>query len=394
MEGWLIQSIIKNKKVEIFFQPIVSINRQKIFGVEALIRGICENGEYISPYTLFTEAKKDGLTLELDKLARKKALEKFKTLYEKDEHLILFLNFESSLITDDFSGNDFDFNDRAKSLGIPPSNIALEIKEDEIVSDAGLYKFCSLYRERGFNIAMDDFGVGSSSFDRLTIVKPDIIKVDISIIKDVHQNHTRKEILKAITNMSRNIGARVLAEGVEKEKEILECMKIGINTYQGYWFDRPQKDINLNLEEKILKTGKNFKTERVKEQLQKVKLHKRGEKLACKIEKNLKGSVSRLNHELLETDDMIEAIYVIDLDSAKQIGDTIILTGHRNLYEPTGHGEDHSFKEYYYLTKESKNDIYLTEKYVSYASGNMCRTFAKKAVLDGRETILCLDIID
>lgn len=386
----LIQDILEKESIEIHFQPIVSVRRQRVFGLEALLRGFY-NSKEVSPYILFKEAKEQGLALSLDKLARRTALKKFADIHKKFPDIILFLNFESTLIDENFSGKEFDFQDKCKALGIPPKNIALEVKEDEISSNEGLNKFCNLYRDLGFNIAIDDFGVGNSSFDRLSIVKPDIIKVDRSILQDIHKNHIKQEILKAITNMSKNIGARVLAEGVEKKEEILEAMTMGISTYQGFWFEKPKNIFENTLQEKILHIANETKVNKVKTIEKREKILGDAEKISDGIFEALSLNMENLNRDLLKLHDSIEAIYIIDSNSAKQIGETIIDSDVKSMYEPTKSGDDHSFSDYYYITKGSERGVSLTPLYVSYASGNMCRTFAKRYKV-GCDSILCIDI--
>ena len=95
----MIDKIIENRLIQIHFQPIVSIRTKSIFAFEALCR--CSyNNQVIPPDLLFKLAKQNDLLLELDILARKKAIEKFLEYYKKNNDLILFLNFESSLLND------------------------------------------------------------------------------------------------------------------------------------------------------------------------------------------------------------------------------------------------------------------------------------------------------
>ena len=91
--------------------------------------------------------------------------------------------------------------------------------------------------------------------------------------------------------------------------------------------------------------------------------------------------------------DDIEAIYLIDVLTSKQLMDTIIQKSENELFLASCDGEEHFLKEYYYITLETKQGIYLSQRYISYATGNICKTFAKKIFLNQKEYILCLDII-
>ena len=88
----------------------------------------------------------------------------------------------------------------------------------------------------------------------------------------------------------------------------------------------------------------------------------------------------------------LEAIYLIDAKTSKQINDTIIENSN-DRFKPSKAGEEHYLKNYYYITLESKQGIYITNKYISYASGNICKTFARKFELEDNSYIICLDII-
>ena len=83
---------------------------------------------------------------------------------------------------------------------------------------------------------------------------------------------------------------------------------------------------------------------------------------------------------------------MIDVDSSKQIHDTII-DNKNERFTPSKDGDEHYLKEYFYITLESKQGIFLSPNYVSYASGNICKTFAKRFELKNKSYIICIDIV-
>ena len=89
----------------------------------------------------------------------------------------------------------------------------------------------------------------------------------------------------------------------------------------------------------------------------------------------------------------IEAIYLIEALSSKQIHDTIMDNTVENCLKPTKHGDEHLLKEYFYITMESKKGTFLSKKYISFATGNLCKTFAKTFDISQHSYILCLDIV-
>lgn len=395
----MIEQIIENENVDIYFQPIVSIRTKIVYAFESLTR--CSfNGQNLPPDILFNLAKEKNLNMQLDEMTRNKAIKKFYKYYLDNKDLILFLNFESDLI------NNFDVNEAGNSfietimtLNIPFKNFVLEIKEDEISNTHALEKFCQRYKSLGFSIALDDFGTGSSNFHRINLIRPDIIKIDRSLFTDVKNNQINKEVVKAISKMSHNLGIRVLAEGVEDEDAICLGMKLLINLYQGYYFCKPANEIkkseNEKVAQKILDIGKLFKKRTLDGINKKRTVINQYDLISnSMIEKFEKEEQvhKMLEEEFLKYED-IEAIYLIDTKSSKQINNTIMNKGIKELFKPSNHGDEHFLKEYYYITLESKQGIFLSQKYISYASGNICKTFAKKFSVEEESYILCFDIV-
>jgi len=394
----MIDKIIESSLIDIHFQPIVSVSTKTIFALEALTR--CEyNNQNIPPDLLFKMAKQNNLLLELDILARNKAIKKFLKYYKKNNDLILFLNFESSLLNDLESFEKINsFLETIIELKIPFKNFVLEIKEDEISNTEVLNKFCKQYKKLGFYIALDDFGTGSSTFDRINLIRPDIIKIDKSLFKDF-ENQINKEIVKAIAKMSHNLGIRVLAEGVEEEQIICASLKSLINLYQGFYFSKPKAYIDNNdmekIEEKIIYIANIFKEKNIKTLNDKRKFITTYDQMITKIISqinSLDSFILSLKKSILIYEN-VEAMYLIDAKTSKQVYDTFIIKNINDRFKPTKDGFEHYLKEYYYITLESKKGIFLSQKYISYATGSLCKTFAKKFTVSNKEYILCIDIV-
>lgn len=390
-----------NKRIEVYFQPIISIKDKKIFAVEALVRGFDKNNSVITPNILFSEAKEKNIVDKLDNYIRTKAIEKFKIYYEQNNNLLLFLNFESSVI-EKSKNQDFNlqFLKEVETLNINKNNIVLEIKEDTICDINALNIFCQKYKNLGFIIAIDDFGTGYSSFDRLAIIKPDIVKIDRSLISNIQNNYINTSILKSIVDISNKIGALTLAEGVETKEEILLCMKTHIDIYQGFYFEKPIENLYEICENKLFgkinKIGIEYKNV--------IKKHiKTKQSILKKMQHLTKDAVKLISQEqefcfeklqlVLKENSNIEAIYLIDFTSGNQINDTLIANIHNRFYQASKHNDNHNLKEYYYMTKESKTKEFLSQKYISKATGNMCRTYSKVININENQVILCFDIL-
>lgn len=394
----MINRLIEENNITVYFQPIVSIKDKKIFAFESLTRAYDEDDEVIMPLYLFEQARKEKLSLKLDEHVRKLAILKFQEYYQNDKNLLLFLNFESSVIDNNVADNFIEF---VESHNISPSNIVIEIKEDSVKDTDSLNMFVQKYRNSGFIIALDDFGTGYSSFDRLALIRPNIVKVDRSIIYDINNNFVNSEILNAVSKMCHKIGAMVLAEGVESSDEILSCMKKDIYLFQGFWFCKPKKNIDNSIDEKITNSidvvGSEYKYS-IREHInKKQKLLRNSQSLAQTVlsilEENSLDNETAIDN-IIEQNDKLEAVYLLNETNGVQVGRTAILTQEKFLYKPTKDGHDHSLKKYYFIAKESSRGDFLSSNYISKASGNMCRTYSSQIVLDGSKYILCLDVIE
>ena len=394
----MIKEIINKELIEIHFQPIVSIRSKKLYAFEALTR-CTYKGEVIPPYELFKLAIDANLNLELDVLTRNKSIEKFKKYYLENNELILFLNFEPSLINNfNAQEQNYCFTQAIDNVEIPYKNFILEIKEDEISNTKALKEFCAYYKELGFAIALDDFGTGNSTFDRINVIKPDLIKIDKSLFVDTKNNHINREIIKSIARMGHNLGIRVLAEGVEDEDAICLALKSNVNLFQGYYFSKPVFDLDTFLMDKIILKMNDIGT-----------IFRRMTLDSISKKRDLVNNYNLLSNEIIEqivdiSDSEIilkkvlkkhndlEAFYLIDVDSSKQIHDTVI-DNKNERFIPSKNGDEHYLKEYFYITLESKQGIFLSPNYVSYATGNICKTFAKRFELKNKSYIICIDIV-
>lgn len=356
-----------------------------------------KKGRYFHRNGYLAKQKKANLSAELDRQARQLAIHAIAPLWREYPKLLLFVNFESKLI-DSFTMGNYLFDGLLRSLGIPYSNIVLEIKEDEINDTEKLKDFCNHYRSLGFNIAIDDFGVGQSSFDRLAVVRPDIIKIDRSLIENIDQNHINQEIVQAICKISNNIGALALAEGVETLNEAVYSKYLGVSLIQGFYFARPSQNLHIDdFKNKIENVKSHCKILMETKYIHHDYLRIRGESLSNNFGNALLNLMNYLEwmtyfDNSLDNYPDVEAIYLINAN-AKQIGHTLLRCNIRSFFQPTLDGCDYSYKEYYLRARESASGYYLTDCYVSLASGNTCRTYTRTISAQEEIFVLCIDFI-
>lgn len=394
-----IHDIILCKRLIVHFQPIVSMTRKTVIGFEGLIRGKVEQ-QIIPPKTLFEAAGEQGLLVELDRVCREKIIEAFIPLSRVHQQKLLFLNIDASII-DRVGGSNY-LQQQICTTDINPQNIVIEINESKVQSVVALKRVVDTYRELGFLIAIDDIGAGFSNLNRIAHIKPDIIKIDMEIIRDIQKNYYKQEVFKSLVNLSNKIGSLVVAEGVENEDEALETLKLGGHMIQGYYFARPSEGYQEpeHLEEKIesiirvLKGVLNAETAKTRKKI------KRNYRVVNHMIKELVQTSSKeftaILLEHLNREKVIDCAYILD-EWGIQCSETVMGKHndgqHKLLFCSSQRGFDHSLKRYFYGLWEEGRKKLLTEPYVSLATGNLCRTLSHCFLHNDKEYILCVDFL-
>jgi len=231
--------IVNNQSLTSYFQPIIKASNKTIYGYEALIRGVKDDGELMFPDILFEKSDRNDLNFKVDRLCRESAL---KTAAVKKIHQKVFINFIPTTIYDP----EFCLSSTvkwAKQLEFDPSNIIFEVVETENVKDKEhLKNILSYYRKQGFQIALDDVGEGYSGLNMLIELKPNIIKVDRNIIMGIDKDEFKQSVYKALYNLAKENNIDVLAEGIETIDELDMIESIGVDYLQGYLFAKPSAE--------------------------------------------------------------------------------------------------------------------------------------------------------
>ena len=232
----LLRDAIKEKRILPYFQGIHNNETNKIKRFEALVR-IEKDGEVISPFVFLEPARLSGLLPEITKIVIDKSFQAM----QKNDYTV------SINITEEDLGQDYlvsYLEENANKYNISRHRVILEILEG--ISSTGKknhIKQLTLLKEKGYKIAIDDFGTEYSNFERILDLDIDIIKIDAKYIKDIHTNKKSYEIVKAISYFAKNVNIPCTAEFVHN-KEVQDIVKkLGINHSQGYYFSEPKKDI-------------------------------------------------------------------------------------------------------------------------------------------------------
>ncbi len=236
----LLNYAITNNKIDVFYQGIHSNTLGKINKYEALMRVYDQNDNIVPPGVFLEISKKLKLYLTLSKTVVNKALTDFA---DKDCELTLNLSLF------DIQSDEFRlwFYERLKQHP-DTSKIIVEVVETENYNNNdAITEFLAEIRKIGCKLAVDDFGSGFATYASIISVKPDIIKVDGEIIKNLTNSNESNVILDSICYMAKLIGSDIVAEFVENEEIQSIISEKGIEFSQGYLFAKPTHFDNLTI---------------------------------------------------------------------------------------------------------------------------------------------------
>jgi EAL domain-containing protein (putative c-di-GMP-specific phosphodiesterase class I) len=175
----------------------------------------------------------------LDELALNTHLERFADLPGTDAWL--FLNCQPETLEAREDGRSV-LEIAVERFGYSPSQIVIEVLEQAAFSNVSITEAMRLHQQRGFSVAIDDFGVGSSNFDRVWGVRPDFVKLDRSLVHRASLSRSDRRVAKMLISMLHQMGAMVVAEGVETFDEALAMMDADADFLQGFYFSTPARD--------------------------------------------------------------------------------------------------------------------------------------------------------
>ncbi|MCD8213364.1 MAG: GGDEF domain-containing phosphodiesterase [Campylobacter sp.] len=231
----LIQNATINGNIVPYYQPIFDA-QGNIVKYECLIR-ILDRGEVVSPHAFLGISKRIKRYAELEKLLIKKSIDQLK----QNEKLVLSINLSGRDMTDgDVSALVINLLNKHKVA----DRIVFEIVEDEDVENVErVSMFIDKVKNMGAKIAIDDFGSGYSNFSYIIKLKPDYVKIDGSIIKDIDINKDSYTITRAIVAFARDLGIKTIAEYVHSKKILSICKEIGVDEFQGFYLGAPSDKV-------------------------------------------------------------------------------------------------------------------------------------------------------
>jgi EAL domain-containing protein (putative c-di-GMP-specific phosphodiesterase class I) len=213
------------------FQPIVNVQTRSVFAYEALVRGM--QGE--SAYSILSQVTEQN-RYQFDQACRTEAVRLASALRME---AMLSINFLPNAVYEPSTCIRTTLR-ACETYDFPTAQIIFEVTEGERIEDRPhLMNIFKSYSELGFQTAIDDFGAGYAGLNLLSDYQPDIVKIDMGLVRDIDKDKTRQAIVSGTVMICHAIGTLVVAEGIETKEERDYLAGIGVELMQGYLFAKP-----------------------------------------------------------------------------------------------------------------------------------------------------------
>ena len=220
------------------FQPLFAADTLQAQAHEALLRVVDNGGQPLSPAAAFAIPDSASDVVYFDRLCR--IMHALNFVRQAQPGAELFLNVSGRhLLGVSQGGHGETFERLLHQCGLKPEQVILEVLEARVDDISRLNDAVAAYRERGYRVAIDDFGCEHSNFDRLWRLTPDIVKLDRSLIVQGTTNERARRILPKIVDIIHELGAQVVCEGIETSEQHRLAIDAGADLVQGYYYARP-----------------------------------------------------------------------------------------------------------------------------------------------------------
>jgi EAL domain-containing protein (putative c-di-GMP-specific phosphodiesterase class I) len=234
--GWLLEQF-EEGRITSHFQRIVHVgDTSRVFAHEALLRGKGRNGELLEPLSILQRAREAGLLREMDLAACRCAIREAANL---PPSVTVFVNFSPVMLEDAESCLETTIAAIA-AAGLAPERFVFEVIEADRIEDAERLKdVLDCYRRDGFRVALDDLGAGWSTLNLVHRLRPDFIKLDRELIREVHEDRVKDLIASKLLEIGHGLGIQTIVEGVESPQELQWARDRGADFAQGFLIARP-----------------------------------------------------------------------------------------------------------------------------------------------------------
>ncbi len=229
-----LDALLEDGGVVSALQPVVRLSDRSVIGYEALVR-FTPNGNLGTPDDLFAAATALHMERSIDLACLRAALREAHQLVDVD----LFVNVLIGTLFDERRGLSA-LESAVRDARLDPSSVVLEFSERDPVPDLSrLQLIAAKLRSRGYRIAVDDAGAGHASMQVIAELRPEFIKVDRSLVHGLDADRARRGLMVSLLSFSNHIGARLIAEGVETQRELETLLSVGVDFGQGWLLGRP-----------------------------------------------------------------------------------------------------------------------------------------------------------
>lgn len=229
---------ILERRLELYFQPQVDLHTQMLTGAEALCRWFDPEWGWVSPGEFIPLAEERGLIRILGDWVLEEAARQLSQWQACETPLPGRLSINIS--AQQFADPQLTTRVGELTASVVPSAIALELTESDFMRDPDqAVVITQAMKQAGYALFIDDFGTGYSSLAYLRRFAADALKIDISFVRDMLDNHHDRAIVQTIIAMANTLEMKTLAEGVESAEQAALLAEMGCNQAQGYWFGRP-----------------------------------------------------------------------------------------------------------------------------------------------------------
>lgn len=379
------------------FQPIYSLVHSKMVGVEALMRCTDSCGVSVSPLSVLTRPERDEeQDVFLDRLCRYLHVHNY-AAHVSHSHW-LFMNVSARTV---IAGRRYGsyFSELLSQMNLSGHRIVVEILEDGIADERQLSNAIDYYRDLGCIIAIDDFGAGSSNFNRVWEINPDIVKLDRSlVVRATADIHTRRA-LPSLVELLRESGCLVLMEGVETEAEAVIAVRSGVDMVQGYYFAEPSltaqptspiPELMRHVQSKFIEATRDVAVELGNSMKPHVELFQQAANQMRHGE-----SFASATAEFLAAP-LVSRCYLLDQDGMQQ-GESIVAPSLRPASKRfevlmNGAGADWSTRSYYRKAVQNPEQIQITKPYLSITDADTCVTLSIAISFGSGVKVLCGDM--
>jgi len=232
------EDAIKNDEFVVWFQPKYDTQTEKMVGAEALVRWNRRDGKFVSPGEFIAIFEEDGLIVKLDEYVFRKVCMSIREWLDKKIKVVpISINVSRASMQHD--GLVDRYLKIVKEFDIPLELIPIELTESASLHSVDIKNYTEDLKRAGFSLHMDDFGAGFSSLASLNTLPFDVVKLDKSLIDFIGQP-VGDEIVRHIVELVHFKQLKIVAEGVENEKQLNTLRKMKCDTIQGYFYSKPR----------------------------------------------------------------------------------------------------------------------------------------------------------